>query len=166
MRSWSQKSGKNELRSLMIVIWSEMIGDHDHASVLFSDQTVVLGGQPSTAAVIPSLHCELKIEKYWFKLWVPDLKFFLHSFEAAPFEKKKTLILAVWGAIISASVNCTFFRNFSHSVLQKSTDEIIIKLCVKRMQLLFAPQQESIVSIMNLRATECHSYWLLISVRS
>ena len=49
------------------------------------------------------------------------------------------------------------------AVLQKSTDEIIIKLCVKRMQLLFAPQQESIVSIMNLRATECHSYWLLIS---
>ena len=46
---------------------------------------------------------------------------------------------------------------------QSFTDEIIIKLCVKRMQLLFAPQQESIVSIMNLRATECHSYWLLIS---
>ena len=88
------------LYTILISIW-QLIKAHRMIWVhFFSDQTRVLGGQPSTAAA---------------------------------------------------------------AVLQKSTDEIIIKLCVKRMQLLFAPQQESIVSIMNLRATECHSYWLLIS---
>ena len=32
-RTWSPKSMKNDLRSLMIVIWSEMIGDHDQITL-------------------------------------------------------------------------------------------------------------------------------------
>ena len=34
--SWSPKSGKNDLQSLMIVIWLEMIGDHDQITLTLS----------------------------------------------------------------------------------------------------------------------------------